>query len=102
MPLNQYRRAPKAAAQAPPPMDVRRVPDMVWSGRRADILRAAAPPAAPHLSSAATAAIPQVGPQPATPAAARPPALPDVNGLVDEVMRRIDRQFRSERLRRGL
>ena len=38
----------------------------------------------------------------AAPVPAAPPMLPDVNGLVDEVMRRIDRRFRSDRLRRGL
>ncbi len=38
----------------------------------------------------------------AAPVPAALPTLPDVNGLVDEVMRRIDRRFRSERLRRGL
>lgn len=30
------------------------------------------------------------------------PAAPDVNLMVDEVMRRIDRRMRSEKLRRGM
>ncbi|MDB5678525.1 hypothetical protein [Sphingomonas bacterium] len=79
-----------------------RVAEQVWHGGRSGAdATALAQPFAP-VFSAPGAAAPAIAFAPASPAASPAPAAPDVNRLVDEVMRRIERQTRQDRLRRGL
>ncbi|QAY79318.1 hypothetical protein [Sphingosinicella sp. BN140058] len=59
----------------------------------------------PHMRDGAAAAagfIPSADAARPIAVAATVPAAPDVNLMVDEVMRRIDRRLRSEKLRRGM
>jgi hypothetical protein len=93
------------AADIAPPRPARtaraRPAEQFWPDPRTTTSQSLAQPFAPLFSSpgAATPAIAFAPGLAATPAA---PAAPDVNRLVDEVMRRIERQTRQDRLRRGM
>ncbi|HZY21190.1 MAG TPA: hypothetical protein VFE80_02190, partial [Beijerinckiaceae bacterium] len=97
-----YRHREAMVGDAPVPS--RRPPaELVWPATP----RAGVQAATPSLALAPFTAVAREAPvavaaRIAAPVPAALPTLPDVNGLVDEVMRRIDRRFRSERLRRGL
>jgi len=59
----------------------------------------------PHMRDSAAAVagfVPSAGAGRPIALASAVPAAPDVNLMVDEVMRRIDRRLRSEKLRRGM
>lgn len=97
-----------AAARAPAhttPRAVRptraRAVDQVWHNPRiGGATQTVTQPFAPVFASSATPPPAMAFASPAAPPA--PPPAPDVNRLVDEVMRRIGRQTRQDRLRRGL
>ena len=81
----------------------RRAAELVWPAAPRPGVEAGLPSLAlAPFTAVAREAPAAVAARIAAPVPAAPPMLPDVNGLVDEVMRRIDRRFRSERLRRGL
>jgi hypothetical protein len=82
--------------------------DLVWtSPSEAATVESRAAAAAAMVHSAAVRGMPQPGsaysaaraPEAAPPAA---PAMPDMNRLVDEVVRRLERLSRDERMRRGI
>jgi len=99
--LRQPRRASAERATGRPAVDLvwtrAAVAETIWS--RAD------EPVAP-AQPAATAPMPQAWPASpmsrAAAAASSPAAMPDINRLVDEVVRRLERLARDERMRRGI
>lgn len=82
--------------------------DLVWMGpseagrpeSRAAAAAATAPPAAVPGMAQLGSSFSGTRAPPATPPA--PPAVPDMNRLVDEVVRRLERLSRDERMRRGI
>ncbi|MFL5325537.1 MAG: hypothetical protein ACJ8A4_14940 [Microvirga sp.] len=98
-----YRRREAMVGDAPAPSR-RRAAELVWSATSRPGVQPGLPSLAlaPFTAVAREAPVAAVAARIAAPVPAALPMLPDVNGLVDEVMRRIDRRFRSERLRRGL
>lgn len=92
---------PTPAAARPAPH--RRASELVWATRTAGDTAPEARATAPSWSTvpaAGSVAMPTGITRAAAPAAAA--VVPDMTGLVDEVLRRLDRQARSERLRRGI
>jgi hypothetical protein len=97
-----YRRREAMVGDAPAPSR-RRAAELVWPAAPRPGVEAGLPSLAlAPFTTVAREAPAAVAARIAAPVPAAPPMLPDVNGLVDEVMRRIDRRFRSDRLRRGL
>jgi hypothetical protein len=78
-----------------------RATEQVWPDGRTGGAASLAQPFAPIFSSPG-AASPGLALAPPPSAAQAAPVTPDVNRLVDEVMRRIERQSRQDRLRRGV
>jgi hypothetical protein len=97
-----YRRREVMVGDAPAP-GRRRAAELVWPATPRPGVQTGLPSLAlaPFTTVAREAPV-AVAARNAAPVPATLPTLPDVNGLVDEVVRRIDRRFRSERLRRGL
>ena len=83
------------------PAVYKRAAEQFWSAREVGATALPAQPFAPVFSSPTMAAPLIIPPSAPALAPAAPPA-PDVNRLVDEVMRRIERQTRQDRMRRGL
>jgi hypothetical protein len=98
-----YRRREVLVGDAPAP-GRRRAAELVWPAVPRARVQTGLPSLAlaPFTAVAREAPVAAVAARIAAAAPAAPPTLPDLDGLVDEVMRRIDRRFRSERLRRGL
>ncbi|HKH35295.1 MAG TPA: hypothetical protein VKA80_14235 [Beijerinckiaceae bacterium] len=97
-----YRRREAMVGDVPAPSR-RRAAELVWPATPRPGVQTGLPsPALAPFAAVAREAPVAVAARIAAPVPAAAPTLPDVNGLVDEVMRRIDRRFRSERLRRGL
>jgi hypothetical protein len=97
-----YRRREAVVGDAPAPAR-RRAAELVWpAAPRPGVQTGLPSPALAPFAAVVREAPVAVAARIAAPAAAVLPTLPGVDGLVDEVMRRIDRRFRSERLRRGL
>jgi len=93
-----HRQSEKAPGQSRP----RRSLDLVWPSRTADTAASvgfSSSTVAPS-GSERTAAV-DLTPVP-SPAAKPQPQAPNVDTLVDEVMRRLDRNYRVERMRRGI
>lgn len=98
-----YRSRATVVRDMPAQVRQRHAPELVWpsptrSGVQTGLQRIASRASAPVLQEAPAG----IAGRAMVPAPAAAPRLPDLNRVVDEVMRRIDRQVRNERLRRGM
>lgn len=83
--------------------DRARPPELVWpSAPRPGIQSSFRQPALPALTTVVQGAQPFAAARAPAPTRVPLAKLPELNGLVEEVMRRIEHQVRSERLRRGI
>lgn len=99
--MSRIRDAADIASVRPAHIVRARPAEQHWAAPRMAASASSAQPFAPIFSKPGMST-PAIAIAPGPVAAPSAPALPDVNRLVDEVMRRIERQTRQDRLRRGM